>query len=356
MISLRDHKAPVWAIWGLIVVFGIIEATAWTVAGGIPTRPGVLVQVVSAWIVMLILASLATRRIGTMAQRIRVHEHAHEETLGEIEQLQTQNAMLEIIARSVDVTLAFQSLASPIARIVPCDRVGLALLTENGQEFQTYTARVHEDERRTRPRPEVMFKVEQTLLGRVVRSREALIIGDVSEAAVDHLDANILHSSGFGSVMIVPLVSKGRVVGTLNLVQRAKRAYRQEHAAAIQPIAEIFAVAVIAQQLQISLGKYRSTEAMSELTLSIAAEINGALQTIIGQCDALERGASDPDLQHDLSTVVKQARRIAALLEKMRAAANERLRKEEAAVAVRQAGIPSSPEAFGASAGAKTEV
>src|SRR5262245_23870366 len=347
MISLRGHKAPVWAIWGLIVLFGIIEAVAWIIAGSIPTRPGVVVQVVSAWTVMLILASLATRRIGTMAQRIRVHEHTPEETLGEIEQLQTQNAMLEIIARSVDVTLAFQALASRIARIVPCDRVGLALLSEDGQEFQTYTARVHEEERRARPRPEVVFKVEQTLLGSVVRSREALIIGDVSEAAVDFLDANVLHSAGFGSVMIVPLVSKGRVVGTLNLVQRHKRAYRPEHAAAIQPIAEIFAVAVIAQQLQIALGKYKSMEAMSELTLSIATEINGALQTIIGQCDLLDREYPDPNLQRDLSTVVNQAQRIAALLERMRFAASERLREVEAAVAVTQAGIPSSPEAYG---------
>ena len=347
MISLRDYEAPVWAIWGLIAVFGVIEAIAWFVAGGIPTRPVVLVQVISAWIVMLILASLATRRIGTMARQIRVQEHTHEETLGEIEQLQTQNAMLEIIARSVDVTLAFQALASRIARIVPCDRVGLALLTENGQEFQTYTARVHEDERRARPRPEVVFRVEQTLLGSVVRSREALIVPDVASAAVDFLDANILHTSGFGSAMIVPLVSKGRVVGTLNLVQRGTRAYRPEHAAAIQPIAEIFAVAVIAQQLQISLGKYRSMEAMSDLTLSIATEINSALQTIIGHCDLLERSYPDPNLQRDLSTVVRQAQRIVGLLDKMRAAASERMREVEAAVAVTQAGIPSSPEEYG---------
>ena len=354
MSSLRDHKAPVWAIWGLIVVFGIIEAVAWTIAGGIPRRTGVLVQVASAWIVMLILASLATRRIGSMAQRIRVQQTTHEETLGEIEQLQTQNAMLEIIARSVDVTLAFQALASRIARLVPCDRVGLALLSEDGQEFQTYTARVHEEERRARPRPEVVFKIEQTLLGTVVRSREAVIVPDISAAAADFLDANLLHSSGFGSVMIVPLVSKGRVVGTLNLVQRARDAYRPEHSAAIQPIAEIFAVAVIAQQLQVSLGKYRSMEAMSELTLSIAAEINSALQTIIGHCDLLERGYPDPNLQRDLATVVRQAQRIAGLLEKMRAAASERMREVEAAVAVTQAGIPSSPEALGGSA--NTEV
>ena len=340
----RDHRAPVWVIWGLVAFFGVIQAVAWTLAGGIPRRPGVLVQVIAAWIVMLILASLATRRLGTMAQRIHAQDVTHRETLGEIEQLQTQNAMLEIIARSVDVTLAFQALASRIARVVPCDRVGLALLTENGEEFQTYTARVHEEERRSRPRPEIVFKVEQTILGSVVRSREALIVADISAAAGDFLDANILHTSGFGSALIVPLVSKGRAVGTLNLVQRARNAYRPEHVSAIQPIAEIFAVAVIAQQLQIALGKYRSMEAMAELTLSVAAEINSALQTIIGHCDLLERGYPDPNLQRDLVTVVRQAQRIDGLLVKMRTAAHERMRAVEAVVS--QAGIPSSPEEF----------
>ncbi|HEY2432668.1 MAG TPA: GAF domain-containing protein [Vicinamibacterales bacterium] len=344
----RNHRVHVWAIWGLIAVFGILEGVAWTLAGGIPRRPVVLVQVVAAWTVMLILAALATRRIGSLSQRIRVQQHNHEATLGELEQLQTQNAMLEIIARSVDVTLAFQALASRIARLVPCDRVGLALLTESGEEFQTYTARVRDVERRSRPRPEIVFKVEQTLLGNVVRSREAALVGDIAKVATDFLDANLLNSSGFGSVMIVPLVSKGRAVGTLNLVQRAKHAYRPEHAAAIQPIAEIFAVAVIAQQLQVSLGKYRSTEAMSELTLSTAVEMNSALQTIIGLCDLLERGYPDPSLQRDLATVVRQAQRIAGLLESMRAAARERMREVEAAVADRQADIPASPEAFAA--------
>jgi len=174
------EQAPVWVIWGLVALFGVVEATAWILAGGIPTRPGVLAQVITAWVVIVILASLATRRLGTLAQRIRVHEHTHRATLDEIEQLQTQNAVLEIIARSVDVTLAFQALASRIARMVPCDRVGLALLSENGQEFQTYTARVVEEERRSRPRPEIVFKVEQTVLGGVLRTREALIIGEAS--------------------------------------------------------------------------------------------------------------------------------------------------------------------------------
>jgi transcriptional regulator with GAF, ATPase, and Fis domain len=253
--------------------------------------------------------------------------------------------MLELVARSVDVPLAFQALATRIARIVPCDRVGLALLNETGDEFQTYTARVHEEERRARPRPEVVFRMERTVLGSVVRSREPMIISNVAETAGDFLDANVLHSSGFASVLMVPLVSKGRAVGTLNLVSRTRNAFVPEQATAIQPIAEIFAVAVVAQQLQMLLGRYRTMEAMAELTISVSSEINSALQTIIGHCDLLERGYSDPNLHRDLATVVRQAQRIAGLLDKMRVAASERLKEVEAAVS--EAGIPSSPEAFG---------
>lgn len=342
-MSVRNQRA-VWAIWGLVALFGLVEALAWYVAGGIPTRPGVLVQVVTAWLVMLILAALATRRLETLADRIQAHEHTHREALTEIEQLQTQNAMLDIIARSVDVTLAFQALASRIARVVPCDRVGLALLVDDGQEFQTYTARVREQERRARARPEIVFRVDQTLLGKVVRSREAMIVPDVSAVASEYLDANVLQSSGFGSALIVPLVAKSRAVGTLNMVMRGKNVYDTTHVQSIQPIAEIFAVAVVAQQLQIALGKYRTMEAMTELTLSTASDINSALQTIIGHCDLLERGYPDPNLQRDLATVVTQAQRIESLLARMRAAANERMREVEAAVS--QATIPSSPEAF----------
>jgi GAF domain-containing protein len=329
-----------------VALFGVTQALAWTAAGRVPRSAGVLSQVATAWIVVIVLAALASRRIGIMAQRIRVHENTHEATLTELEQLQTQNAMLEIIARSADVTLAFQALASRIARLVPCDRVGLALLDANGQEFQTYTARVHEEERRARPRPEVVFKVDQTLLGTVVRSREPLIVADVGRAAPDFLDANVLHTAGFASALICPLVAKGRAVGTLNVVSRATDVYQPSHATALQAIAEILAVAVTAQQLQIALGQQRSTEALSEVTLSIAAEINSALQTIIGHCDLLERGYPDPDLQRDLATVVRQAQRIQDLLEKMRVNAAERLREIET---LPQSGIPSSPEAFGGS-------
>ena len=68
-------------------------------------------------------------------------------------QLELSNAVLQVVARSVDVPLAFQTLAERIVLLVACDRVGLALLSDNGEEFQTYTARVNQEERRSRPGP-----------------------------------------------------------------------------------------------------------------------------------------------------------------------------------------------------------
>ena len=344
-MKLRVHHTPVWAIWALVAGFGALQAAVWTIDGAVPHRPGTVAQGIAAWIVILVLASLASRRIGTLSQRLSQNEQVHLTTLDEMEQLQMQNAMLQTIARSVDVPLAFQTLASRIARLVPCDRMGLALIAENGHEFQTYTARVREEERRARPRPELVFKVDGTVLGTVVRTREPLILPDLQQSASDFLDVNVLHTAGFQSAMVLPLISKGRAVGTLNVVSRAKRAFDAAHVRAIEPVAEILAVAHIAQQLQVAVGRYRSTEAMSEMTLAVSAEINSALQTIIGHCDLLERGYPDPALQRDLATVIRQAQRISTLLDKLRASAQERMREVSNTVA--QGGIPTSPEAYG---------
>jgi signal transduction protein with GAF and PtsI domain len=344
---IRYPRAAVLGIWGLVALFALIEVAAWAIAGGVPRLSVMIVQAVAAWTVVLILAVASTRRIRVLARSLSEEEHVRSAALSQVAQLEMWNAILEIIARSVDVPLGFQALAQRIVRIVPCDRVGLALLSEDGQEFQTYTARADEQERRVRPRAELVFRTERTALGTVVRSREPLNISDTSEEAPDLLDVNLLHSSGLGSALILPLVAKGRVVGTLNVASRQKSAFSQQHIDALLPIAEIFAIAYVAQQLQIAVGKLRSVERMSDVTLSIAAEINSALQTIVGHCDLIEHGYPDPNLQRDLSTVVVQAQRISDLLEKMRAASQDRLK--EATAEINQGGIPSSPEVYGQS-------
>src|SRR5262245_12557339 len=188
-MNLRHPRAAVIAIWGLVAVCAVIQVIGWLLLGA--SRPSVFVlQFVTAWILILVLAIVSTRRIGGLSRTITQHEQARTVTLDQVEQLEIRNAILQIISRSVDVPLAFQALAQRIVRLVPCDRVGLALLSDDGKEFQTYTARVNMVERRARPRPDVVFKAERTALGAVVRSREPLIINDTSIGAADFLDIN----------------------------------------------------------------------------------------------------------------------------------------------------------------------
>ncbi|HSC25917.1 MAG TPA: GAF domain-containing protein [Vicinamibacterales bacterium] len=340
-MGFREDRAPVWAIW-LMIAFGVIQPILWTRLGGPASGNLAVLSLLVVWLALLMIAALAARRITWLVQTLGREERAHRAALNQVEQLQTQNRMLEIIASSVDVPLAFQELASRIIRLVPCDRAGLALLSDDGQEFQTYTARVHGDERRGRPRPEVVFKVDRTIIGSVVRSREPLVVGDMQASAADHLDANVVASAGFRSALIIPLVTKGRAVGTLNAVARRPDAFDASHVGQLQPIAELLAVAWVAQQLQMTRGKYRSMEIMAEATLSMAAEINSALQTIIGHCDLMERENKDAAVRRDLATIQAQAQRIADLLEKMREAARERLR--EASDTMTQVGMRPDPE------------
>ena len=279
--------------------------------------------------------------------RIRVHEHTHQATLGEIEQLQTQNAILEIIARSVDVTLAFQALASRVARLVPCDRMrpraperrrpGVPDLHGAGQRRRTAGpaaagGRLQGGSDRARQRRALPRTAHHSRCrprgGRLSRRQRAAQLG-----------------VRLGPDRPARLERSGR----RNPQPRAARrhAYNTEHVATIMPIAEIFAVAVVAQQLQVALGKYRSMEAMSELTLSTAAEINSALQTIIGHCDLLERGYPDPS-----APARPRHRRPPGAAHRGSAGEDAHRREranegsEVAAVASTQAGIPSSPEAF----------
>jgi transcriptional regulator with GAF, ATPase, and Fis domain len=321
-------------IWPLVACAAVLQAAAWLLVrlGLLGDGPGVVVQLAVAWITIVTLAAIAARRMDRLSTRVAEHQQAYRLTLGQVAQLEAQNTVLEVIARAPDVTLAFQALARHLTQLVPCDRVGLALLKEGGRQFETFTARVGEDERRRRPRPEPEFSVDHSVIGQVVRDGEPLVLDDLARVTPDYYDANVLRSAGMHSALILPLMSKGRAVGTLNLVSRTAGGFKQADAQILQPIVEILAVAHVAQQAQLALARYRSVEAMSEVTLSVANDIHGALQVIIGHCDLLERSYLDPALQQDLATVIRQAQRIASLIETMRAAAADRLREVAASV------------------------
>ncbi len=328
------HPDPRRWIWQLVVTLGaastLIELALFAAGVGEATRTAA--NILTAWALVGGGGWIALRRSAWIADWMQQNRSLRLDAIDRADRLEVQNALLQTIATSADTGLALNALAKRIDRIVSCDRIGLALLKPNGQEVHTITARVSEQERRDRPRPDLEFPLRRTIIGIVIASQEPRLIDELSVMAPDYLDANVLHSAGFRSAVILPLVTKGHVVGTFNVVSRQARAFQPSHVEALTSVAEILAMAHVAQQLQIAIARLKTTETMAELILAVANDINGALQTIVGHCDLLEREYADPSLRRDLGTIVRQAHRVFELLKKMRDATEERVREVAATV------------------------
>jgi transcriptional regulator with GAF, ATPase, and Fis domain len=322
-----------------------VQALVWAAAswGWLTVAQSAGLFVVSAWAAILTLTTLASRSIADLQSELRRRQDQHAATLSEVEQLAALNEMLTTAGRSKDVGLAFQALARRVGKLIDCDRLGLALVKEDGQSLQVYSSRVSEPERRRRPRPELQFSLERSIFGQVIRTCETALIDDTSTFASDFHDASALASQGFHSLLILPLVSRNRAIGALTVISKRKAAFEASDRDVLQPLAEVLAFAYVAQYQYLALDRYKTMESTAEMTLAVATEINSGLQVIAGQCGILER--LHPAAEAEVSVIASQTERITALLERMRTAADDRLR--EAAAGATSAGrFPASPEDF----------
>ena len=129
------------------------------------------------------------------------------------------------LSRARSTSAWFQALAVRIAGLIRGDRVGLALLTETGQESK----HSRHASRRTSGAPAASrrrLSGRHTAIGLLVRSLEPLLI-TASGRPTPTARRHVLVSAGFKSALGCRSSPRGGV-GTLNLVSRTPRAFVQE--------------------------------------------------------------------------------------------------------------------------------
>jgi transcriptional regulator with GAF, ATPase, and Fis domain len=282
------------------------------------------------WIAAVVLAAIAGFMLGQWwSVRARgVTKPARDETTA-IENLQAVNALLRTLASAPDITRSLFELALRIRAIVPCDRVGLALLSEDGEGYNTYTARLDETSGEV-PRAQLHFQRRSTVIDEVVKTGRGRIIDDVSRLAPEFLDANVVRSAGFLSVVMLPLMFEGRAIGTLNLVARRARAFSEDDLHALEPVAEALAVSHGNRRVAHALARHQTANELSELTFAFANDMSGAVQVIIGQCELLAHQLKDPAIEAELGGMLQQAKRLREILNNM-----QRMTREHVATASR---------------------
>lgn len=320
----------------------VAQVVVWSASsrGWLSAPQATALHVLIAWAAIFSLAWVTSRMLRDLRDDLQQKRAQHAATLSEVEQIAALNEMLTTAGRSKDVGLAFQALARRVGKLIPCDRLGLALVRDDGQSLQVYSSRVSEPERRRRPRPELQFSLERSIFGQVIRSCETALIDDTRTFASDYQDASVLASQGFHSLLILPLISRNRAIGALTVISKKTAAFEAAHRDVLQPLAEVLAFAYVAQHQYLALDRYKTMETTAETTLALATDINSGLQVIAGQCGILQR--LHPQAAAEVETIARQTERISTLLERMRTVADERLRE----AATQSGQIPSSPEEF----------
>lgn len=271
------------------------------------------------WPVMFAIVYVGARLFSRQSQRLATEERLRHEAFGHAQYLQATNALLRTLASSQNLTGSLQELAGRIRAIVPCDRIGLALLTEDGQGFRTYTARGNVSPGGPgATRPDLYFNRRATLLDEVVTARTPRIVEPIGEHAGAALDANVMHSAGFVSAILLPLVFDDEVFGTLNLVSRLPGAFSQRDVQALVPVAEALGTAYAARRLVTSATRHQVARDIAETILLQVSDINGAVQSIVGQCELMLQECDDPAIQRDATLMLQQGRRISDALVRLR--------------------------------------
>jgi transcriptional regulator with GAF, ATPase, and Fis domain len=247
-----------------------------------------------------------------------------------IENLKASNALLRTLSSSPDVARSLFELAQRIRAIVPCDRVGLALLTEDREGYSTFTARLDQRTPAPHAQAELHFPRRSSLIDEVVTSREARVVEDVSALAPTYLDVNVVKTAGFESLVMLPLVYEGEALGTLNLVARRRGAFSPADLHALRPVADALAGAYGTRRLANAYARHQMGNELSELTFAFANDMSGAVQAIIGQCELLAREWREPSIERELAGMLQQARRLREILNQM-----QRMTREHVATSTR---------------------
>jgi sigma-B regulation protein RsbU (phosphoserine phosphatase) len=144
------------------------------------------------------------------------------------------------VASVINFDELLQRIPELIARLIPFDAFAVYLLDDKRGELRiAYSVGYPEDVAK-----QFRVRVSEGVVGRVVVSQQALVIGDVT---TDPHYINIV--PGMASTLAVPLIQKSKPMGALNVLSRERDRYTERDAAILRQFAAHVATALVNARL-----------------------------------------------------------------------------------------------------------
>ncbi|HVG79688.1 MAG TPA: GAF domain-containing protein [Patescibacteria group bacterium] len=133
------------------------------------------------------------------------------------------NEITRLLVSSASLDDVLSQFADGLARLVRFDALAVALLDRERGEFEVLDVLARAAPR-VAPR-DVRMALDKTLLAQLVTSAEPIRVDDVSAAAVPEVSRRLLAERGYSSALLVPLVNRDGVFGSVTLAARARAAF-----------------------------------------------------------------------------------------------------------------------------------
>jgi formate hydrogenlyase transcriptional activator len=192
-----------------------------------------------------------------------------------------------VLLSNLDVRELFTAISATLHRIMPHDYASLALYGPGSKDLRLLSLEHPETEAALGK--EMLSPAQEALAGRVMNSRQPLVLNDLESSATRFNATSRLAAEGVKSACFLPLITQGRVLGTLNLVNRQKGAFDQQHVDLLQQVASHIAIALDNALTYRKVAELKERLAEEKLYLEEEIRTEYHFEEIIGESAVLKR-------------------------------------------------------------------
>jgi phosphoserine phosphatase RsbU/P len=179
----------------------------------------------------------------------------------------------DVLNTTLDLDTLLQRVAEVVKRVIDYEIFSILLLNERAQELRFRFQIGHLPEVAER----IRVKVGEGVTGRAAKERRAVLVDDVSNEA-----QYIAAVPRVRSELAVPLITKNKVIGVIDLEAREPSYFKEEHARLLALIASRIAVSIENARLYTRIARQANT-------LALLTEISRELTSILNLDQLLKR-------------------------------------------------------------------